>query len=84
MRMHSKIASVAVFLAVAVPVNAIAAETITYTYDSLGRLIKVVTSGTVNNGQVQTICYDEADNRVVYRTASGGVTDACLQQGTNQ
>lgn len=33
--------------------NALATETVTYTYDARGRLVKVVRSGTVNNG-VQT------------------------------
>lgn len=42
---------------------AFATETITYTYDELGRLIKVVHSGTVNNGEQVTYTYDPADNR---------------------
>ena len=39
-----------------------ATETITYTYDARGRLIKVVHTGTVNNNQA-CYTYDKADNR---------------------
>ena len=42
---------------------AFAAETITYTYDVHGRLVKVVHSGTVNNGQQTVYTHDDADNR---------------------
>lgn len=43
---------------------ALAAETVTHTYDARGRLIKVVHSGTVNNNN--QVCYklDKAGNRV--------------------
>ena len=40
-----------------------ASETVTYTYDALGRLVAVAHSGTVNNGQQTTYTYDSADNR---------------------
>lgn len=40
-----------------------AAETITYTYDARGRLVKVVHSGTVNNNNQACYKYDKADNR---------------------
>ena len=40
-----------------------AAETITYTYDARGRLVKVERSGTVNNGVTTTYKIDAADNR---------------------
>jgi hypothetical protein len=49
-----------VLLAVS-PVNA--AETVTYTYDALGRLVRVVVSGTVNNGVQVNYTHDPADNR---------------------
>jgi YD repeat-containing protein len=39
-------------------------ETIKYEYDALGRLIKVVHSGTVNNGEQSTYGYDAAGNRI--------------------
>jgi len=44
-------------------VAASATETITYTYDARGRLIKVVSTGSVNNNN--QVCYkvDKADNR---------------------
>ena len=40
-----------------------AAETITYEYDAQGRLVKVVHSGTVNNGEQVVYVLDDADNR---------------------
>jgi uncharacterized protein RhaS with RHS repeats len=40
-----------------------ASETVTYTYDALGRLVTVAHSGSVNNGQQTTYGYDSADNR---------------------
>ncbi len=49
---------------------AIAAETITYSYDAKGRLVKVVHSGSVNNGLTTTYTHDNADNRV-HVTTSG-------------
>jgi hypothetical protein len=42
---------------------ALAAETITYTYDAKGRLTKVVRSGTVNNNVQTTYVHDKANNR---------------------
>ena len=42
---------------------AVATETITYTYDARGRLIKVVHTGTVNNNNQACYQYDKADNR---------------------
>ena len=45
------------------PCAALAAETITYTYDANGRVIKVVRSGSVNNGKTTTYEHDKADNR---------------------
>jgi hypothetical protein len=39
-------------------------ETIAYTYDARGRLIKVVHSGSVNNNLQACYKYDKADNRV--------------------
>jgi hypothetical protein len=49
--------------AICVAAAAQASETITYTYDSRGRLVKVDHAGTVN-GSVKTVYrYDKADNR---------------------
>ena len=42
---------------------ATAAETVTYTYDALGRLVKKVVTGTVNNGVQVEYTHDAADNR---------------------
>ena len=41
-----------------------AAETIVYTYDAKGRLVKVERSGTVNQGVRTEYKHDKADNRV--------------------
>ena len=45
------------------PCIAHAGETITYTYDAKGRLVKVVHTGTVNNNLQTTYTHDKADNR---------------------
>lgn len=42
---------------------ALSAETITYTYDAKGRLVKVVRTGTVNNNVTVDYEHDKADNR---------------------
>ena len=49
------------FMSIAMPV--LATETINYTYDAKGRLIKVVRSGSVNNGVQTQYVHDKADNR---------------------
>lgn len=54
---------VASLLLVSVSVPAIAAETITYTYDAKGRLTKVVRTGTVNNNVQAQYTHDKANNR---------------------
>lgn len=40
-----------------------AGETVTYTYDAKGRLVKVVHAGSVNNNVQTTYTHDKADNR---------------------
>lgn len=42
---------------------AMAAETITYSYDARGRLVQVARTGTVNSGVTTTYSHDKADNR---------------------
>lgn len=42
---------------------ALASETVTYTYDARGRLVKVVHSGTINNGVVANYTFDKAESR---------------------
>jgi YD repeat-containing protein len=49
-----------------------ASETITYTYDALGRLVQVTRSGTVNNGASALYTYDPANNRTNVTIAPGG------------
>ncbi len=41
-----------------------ASETVNYSYDSKGRLIRVIRAGGVNNGIVSEYSHDKADNRV--------------------
>lgn len=41
----------------------VAAETVTYTYDAKGRLIKVVRTGGPSNGVQTEYQHDKADNR---------------------
>jgi len=43
--------------------SALASETVTYTYDAKGRLIKVEHSGTANNGLKAEYALDKANNR---------------------
>jgi len=50
------------------PVVASATETVTYTYDAKGRLVKVVHTGTVNNNLTTTYGHDRADNRMSVKT----------------
>ncbi len=57
------IAVLITFGAMLVAGAASAAETITYTYDAKGRLVKVEHSGTVNNGVKAEYTHDKADNR---------------------
>ncbi|TMJ18609.1 MAG: hypothetical protein E6G92_01850 [Alphaproteobacteria bacterium] len=49
--------------AAAIAATAMASETISYSYDARGRLVKVQRSGTVNNNVSATYSYDKADNR---------------------
>lgn len=42
---------------------AAATETVTYTYDAQGRLVKVVHTGTVNNNVIANYTFDGVDNR---------------------
>lgn len=42
---------------------AIVAETITYTYDAKGRLIRVEHAGSLNSGVRVALTHDAADNR---------------------
>jgi hypothetical protein len=44
---------------------AYAAETLTYTYDARGRLVRVLHNGSVNNNVSTNYQYDKADNRTL-------------------
>ena len=59
---------IAAGLALLVAGTALATETITYSYDALGRLQTVVHSGTVNGGLQTTYVHDSADNRATVTT----------------
>ncbi len=49
---------------------AMSAETITYSYDAKGRLVKVVRTGTVNNNVTVDYEHDKADNRTRQKTTN--------------
>ncbi len=55
-------------LVIATP--ATAAETVTYTYDAKGRLVKVVRTGSVNNNVTVDYEHDKADNRTRLKTTN--------------
>ena len=61
--MSSRLRWVLVAAISAVAAAAFAAETITYTYDARGRLVKVERTGTINNNVVTNYTIDKADNR---------------------
>lgn len=56
-------AIIAILVLMLLGAAAYAAETITYTYDTRGRLVKVSHSGSINNNVVTNYSYDKADNR---------------------
>lgn len=43
-----------------------ATESVTYTYDALGRLVVAQSAGTVNDDQAHSLCFDPAGNRTKY------------------
>lgn len=50
--------------------SGIAAETVTYSYDAKGRLVKVMRTGTVNNNVTVEYEHDKADNRTRLKTTN--------------
>lgn len=46
-------------------------STETYTYDALGRLVRVATAGGTNNGEQRDLAYDPAGNRTSYAACTG-------------
>jgi hypothetical protein len=60
-------------IALSLVTGAFGTETITYTYDAKGRLIRVVRTGTVNNNVTTDYTHDKANNRkTVVTTNSTG------------
>src|SRR5688500_15059858 len=59
--------------AIALATAAEASETITYGYDSLGRLIRVERTGKANNGVNAHYSYDAADNRKTVTAGAGAI-----------
>nr|WP_225425795.1 cadherin-like domain-containing protein [Pelagerythrobacter rhizovicinus] len=53
----------------------------TYTYDALGRLVAVSTSGGSHDNKTRSICYDSAGNRTTYRGTSDGSVATCVNTG---
>jgi hypothetical protein len=47
----------------ATPWPSLATETLTYTYDAKGRLVKVERTGSVNNNVTSQYTHDKANNR---------------------
>lgn len=60
----------AISLAGVAATAAVAGETIRYSYDTRGRLIKVERTGSVNNGVTTKYSHDKANNRT-NRTTTG-------------
>jgi len=63
MKLRGQLATVFMLASLLGSVPALATETIAYTYDARGRLVKVVHTGTVNNNNQVCYKYDKADNR---------------------
>lgn len=63
MRRISKLTVMSAASALTLPCAAWGTETVTYTYDAKGRLVKVERAGTVNNGVKSEYEHDKADNR---------------------
>ena len=57
--------------AAAVAAAAVASETLSYTYDARGRLVKVQHNGSVNANVITNYSYDKADNRILKNTTGG-------------
>jgi uncharacterized protein (DUF697 family) len=56
-------AGIGALLLAGAAIAAMATETITYSYDARGRLVRVVRTGSVNNNVSANYSYDKADNR---------------------
>jgi YD repeat-containing protein len=60
----------AIAIAAVASLTANASETVNYTYDARGRLVKVERSGTVNNNAKAEYKYDKGDNRTNVNTVA--------------
>jgi hypothetical protein len=58
--------------ALALASSARAGETVTYSYDALGRLTASSSSGTINSGVTSSIGYDAAGNRSIFAASVSG------------
>lgn len=63
-------------IALVVGAPASASETVSYTYDALGRLVANATVGGPNDTRRIVICYDRAGNRVRYDVGTSAL-DPC-------
>jgi hypothetical protein len=70
MRKSEMILMAGVGLAAVAAAAALASETVTYSYDARGRLVRAAHAGSVNNGAIANYSYDKADNRTL-RNVSG-------------
>lgn len=70
---RGKIAAGLLFTELVYSSAAWATETITYTYDARGRVIRVVHTGTVNNNNQACYKYDKADNRSNVKVTVGSL-----------
>lgn len=53
------------------------AETVTYEYDPLGRLVATKTTDGIYQNRTNSICFDRAGNRVIYKSDSVGAVATC-------
>lgn len=78
MRPQMRLVAACSSLALAVASSyAAASETQAFVYDELGRLVTVLYSGSVNNGQKHSICFDPSSNRTKYKSDAGGASATC-------
>lgn len=66
--MHIRLTITGLILAISVGGITHATETVANTYDAKGRLIKVIHTGSVNNGVTVDYTHDTADNRTNVKT----------------
>lgn len=72
-----KLVAVSACVSVNAPTAAQQQSVETYTYDALGRLVRVEVSGGQNNGDKHSICYDKAGNRTAYKASADGSLATC-------